>query len=215
MPNVITEGRHTAEFMVSEANGYRSREEITILSGENLVAGAVIGKITLGSASATADAGNTGDGTMGAITVGADAQVGDYVLTITEAATNGGAFQVVDPAGDVVGIGAVGTAFTGGGLTFTLADGATDFVVGDKFTVTVAAGSGKWKEWDPTATDGSAGTVAVLYAATDASSSDARATAIVRDAEVNGNVLTYLSGATSDDKATAAARLADAGILVR
>lgn len=43
---VFTEARHTAEFMVSEANGYRSREQITIASGQTLEAGAVLGQIT-------------------------------------------------------------------------------------------------------------------------------------------------------------------------
>lgn len=33
-------------FMVSEAEGFRSRETITIASGQNLVAGAVLGRIT-------------------------------------------------------------------------------------------------------------------------------------------------------------------------
>lgn len=36
---VLTEGRHTGGFMVSEANGHRSRETGTVASGQNLVAG--------------------------------------------------------------------------------------------------------------------------------------------------------------------------------
>lgn len=42
----VTEPRHRGEFMVSEANGFRSREDITVLLGQNLVAGAVIAKVT-------------------------------------------------------------------------------------------------------------------------------------------------------------------------
>ncbi|MBG95146.1 MAG: head decoration protein [Chloroflexi bacterium] len=38
-----TETQHTASFIVSEANGNRSREEVTIKSGQNLAAGTVIG----------------------------------------------------------------------------------------------------------------------------------------------------------------------------
>ena len=34
----LTEGQHTGEFVVSEANGTRSREKITVLSGQNLKA---------------------------------------------------------------------------------------------------------------------------------------------------------------------------------
>lgn len=42
----LTEGVHANEFRVSEANGDRSREVVTIVSGENLKAGHVLGKIT-------------------------------------------------------------------------------------------------------------------------------------------------------------------------
>lgn len=41
----LTEGRHTAEFLVSdvmEATGTRSRETATVASGQNLVAGTVV-----------------------------------------------------------------------------------------------------------------------------------------------------------------------------
>lgn len=40
----FTEGRHAAEFLVSEANGHRSRETVTIADGEDLKAGHVLGK---------------------------------------------------------------------------------------------------------------------------------------------------------------------------
>lgn len=43
---ILTEGVHTAEFLISEANGHRSREVVTIAMGEDLVAGTVLGKIT-------------------------------------------------------------------------------------------------------------------------------------------------------------------------
>lgn len=42
----LTEGRNTAEFLLSEANGKRSRETVTIVSGQDLAAGTVLGKIT-------------------------------------------------------------------------------------------------------------------------------------------------------------------------
>ena len=41
-----TEAVHAQEFLKSEANGQRSRENITVVSGQDLVAGAVVGKIT-------------------------------------------------------------------------------------------------------------------------------------------------------------------------
>jgi hypothetical protein len=39
---VFTEAAHTAEFILSEANGQRSREEGTLASGQNLEAGTVL-----------------------------------------------------------------------------------------------------------------------------------------------------------------------------
>jgi hypothetical protein len=39
---VFTEGRHAAEFILSEANGHRSRDNGILKTGENLPAGAVL-----------------------------------------------------------------------------------------------------------------------------------------------------------------------------
>ena len=41
----LSEGRYAGEFVVSEGNGRISRETITVLSGETLEAGAVLGKL--------------------------------------------------------------------------------------------------------------------------------------------------------------------------
>ncbi len=211
----LTETGHAGGFMVSEAAGTRSREAVTILSGQNLRAAAVLGVVLIGAAASAADAGNTGDGVMGAVTVGASAQAGVYVLTITKATANAGDFQVVDPQGDVVGVGTVGVEFAGGGLTFTLADGAADFIVGDTFTITVAAGSGKYKEWNPANTDGSQTACAVLWDDVDASGGDLAGVAVVRDAEVNAAELVWLDGATDDNKTAGKQQLAAVGIIAR
>jgi hypothetical protein len=42
----ISEGRHTAEHILSEANGHLSRDKVTILSGQTVVPGQVLGKVT-------------------------------------------------------------------------------------------------------------------------------------------------------------------------
>lgn len=42
----LNETNHAGEFLLSEARGDRSREEVTILSGENLLTGQVLGKVT-------------------------------------------------------------------------------------------------------------------------------------------------------------------------
>jgi hypothetical protein len=41
-----TEGTRAGEFLVSEGNGQYSRDTVTLISGQDLEAGAVLGKIT-------------------------------------------------------------------------------------------------------------------------------------------------------------------------
>lgn len=96
---------------------------------------------TPGLTAAAALGTNTGNGVMGAITVGAAARAGVYTLTVVEPAANAGAFIVEDPDGVQVGDGNVAAAFNAGGLAFTLADGATDFIAGDSFAITVSGGA--------------------------------------------------------------------------
>ena len=179
----ITEGRHAGEFLHSEANGALSRDAIVLAAGNNLAAGAVLGRLAKDTVAA-AKASGTGNGTitmaetplgaaaevgryvltclsnsaagsataafvgtagtrgtMSAVTVGTGAQVGVYKVTFIEPAENLGAFSVEAPDGTNVGTGTVGTEFVGGGLTFTISDGETDFASGDQFTVTVAEAS--------------------------------------------------------------------------
>lgn len=92
-----------------------------------------------GTAVGAAVAGNTGNGTITAEpTVGAGAIVGVYNLVCIEPGSNVGTFNVFDPNGDLVGIAVAATEFSAAGLTFTIADGATDFAAGDRFTITVS-----------------------------------------------------------------------------
>lgn len=118
--------------------------------------GTVLGKtLVSGSAAAVAGGANTGNGTMGSITVSSHAKVGQYVLRVTVASSNAGAFELLNSNGSVVGTGNVASAFVGAGLAFTLADGSTDFIVGDTFVITVT-GTEKYKILENTASDGSA-----------------------------------------------------------
>lgn len=193
-----------------------SREAITIASGAGvLAAGTVIGKITTGtSASATAFSGNTGTGTMGTITVSAGAKVGTYKLVIIEPASNAGTFQVEDPDGKIIGTGTVASAFSKGGLAFTLAD-ATDFVAGDGFDIVVAAGSGQWTGYDDGNSNGSQVAAGVLMQAVDATSTTATATAIVRVAAVKKDALQWISGVDNTAKTKAYADLEAINIIAR
>ncbi len=200
--SVFTEGRHGVGFVVSEANGHRARNRVTI-TGQKLMAGAVLGMITLGAATAGATVG-TGGGSVGTITRGATAKVGLYTIKFTKAAAGAGDFEVIDPTGEVCGLGTVGVAYAGGGLSFTVSASGADFTVGTTIPITVAAGSGKCVAWTPTATDGSQVVYGILGFAVDATAADKTATAFVRACEVNQSELIW--DATSVGTATLAAK---------
>jgi hypothetical protein len=171
---------------------------VTLLSGQNLLRGAVLGKVTVGAVT-TSGAGNTGTGviTMDATTpVLIGAKVGAYVATCTAAASNAGVFRVEDPDGFVLGDVAVGGVFSND-VKFVIADGGVDFVVGDKFTITVAAGSGKYKLSLAAANDGSQAPCAILIDACDASSGDATI-GIYESGEFLASALTFGAGHTAD-----------------
>lgn len=147
---------------------------ITLLSGQNLARGAVIGRQSAATVptTGTADGGNTGDGTMTSVAAGGtDLIAGTYTARCITAATNAGDFEIIDPDGDVVGIATVAVAFTSDHLNLTINDGATDFAVGDKFTVAVASVD-KYKLSLAAATDGSQVPDLILAEATDASAAD-------------------------------------------
>lgn len=109
----------------------------------------------------TADGGNTGNGTVTAVTAAGALTVGTYELECTFAVTNGGVFKLTDPNSNIiadnltlrVGAGLL-TTFVVGGLKFTITDGATDFAAADLFTIAVTANS-KYVPLDPAGLDGS------------------------------------------------------------
>lgn len=76
---------------------------------------------------------NTGNATIGTLSVDADAKPGAYTVDFTAAT----AFNVYDPDGLLMRAGATGTEFSAGGVTFTITAGDTACVAGDSFTVTV------------------------------------------------------------------------------
>lgn len=205
MTTVLNEIFHTAGFLVSEARGKRSRE-IGVITAQSLVAGTVLGRRYTGGTpigTAVAFAGNTGNGVFGAVTLTGAAKPGPYRLIVIEPAANLGTFQVEDPDGKFVGRGVVGTLFAAGGLSFTLADGAGDFVSGDGFTITVSGGTYKYVAFDPTGTLGEQTAVAILYGGrnatdtVDATSADKSATIVARHCEVNKNELVWGAGVTT------------------
>lgn len=210
----LTEGQHKAEFLVSEANGMLSRDVITILAGQNLKAGHVLGKVALGTATGAAASGNVGNGTITNVSLGAGVKAGTYVVDCIEPATGGGTFAVEEPGGSIIGTAKIGTPFVGA-VNFTLAAGTTDFAAGDRFTVAVSGGSGKYKEYSPTNTDGSQTALVVLIDAVDATTGDREGLVIARQAEVNASELVWFSGATDAQKKTGIAQLKSQIILAR
>ncbi|MDP2167973.1 MAG: head decoration protein [Thermodesulfovibrionales bacterium] len=311
---VYTESARPSDVLFYEADRNASREAVTVLSGQNLLLGTVLGKIskscpTTGTADGgntgngtctgvtvsarakigtlvlkilkasdekgstatpAAIAGNTGDGTLASATVGANALPGVYKAICIEPATNAGKFQVEDPNGVIIGVATVAVAFsTGGHLTFTIADGATDFasgdgftitvsasgaggeievtdpdgnklpsakigtaytseqvnftvndgstdfIVGDKFTIAIVAGSGKVKILTPAAVDGTQNAYGIIIGAVDASGGDLAGVAVVRDAVLKDAGMVWPGGITAGQKTTALAELDARHVTVR
>lgn len=180
--------------------------------------GTVLGRIAAATpAAAEAAGGNTGDGVLGTVAVGAGAEPGAYRLELFQAAAGGGVFAVTGPDGRLVGIGRVGAAFAGGGLAFTLADGGADFAAGDAFAITVAAGSGKLVELDPAGTLGTAVPAAVLVDPVAVpGAGDAQALVLARGpALVRADGLVWPEAYEAGDVAAGLACLARLGIVAR
>lgn len=211
--DTFTEKARPLAFILSEANGLLSRDVLTIASGSGVLeAGTILGKISSGAATAAAKAGgNTGNGTLtldATSPILSGAKVGVYTIRCITAATNGGTFRVEDPDGNVLGDVAVGATFADD-IKFVIADGATDFIVGDGFDVTIAAGSGKYVPSPNALTAGKIGAeiaAAILGYGVDATSADVDAVCVTNDAEVKKPML--LVDASVDDTAKRNAKIA-------
>lgn len=222
----FNEGRHWTEGLLSEAPGQRSRDNIVIASGAGLIVpGMVLGRVSCGNpTSAAKSGGNTGNGTLVLTSgqlLGPGAKPGVYTVRFTTA-TN---FVILDPNLDSLGTFAIGgangnSAVIASEVRFTITQGATVFVVGDGFDITVPAGSGQYRPAGLTPTNGQFGaevaSAIALYNA-DATSAVASVAALTTDAEFNGNMLTFGAAITTDpQRAAKVAELAAvSGIKVR
>lgn len=213
--NSILEKQVMGDFLLREEDAHYSRDVVTIIEGAGVLEpGAVLGKRTKSSAIATAGA-NTGNGIMGAITLGALAEVGTYLLRCITAASNAGTFAVFTPSGYRIADAIVAVAYAGGHLNFTLADGATDFIVGDTFTIAVT-GDGKYDFAKAGSVNGLADAVGVLLVPVDASGEEDIPGVLVltRDAIVSEQGLIFHSSIDTDnERAAAKASLHKVGIL--
>lgn len=102
---------------------FRGTQDHTVVGGGAFAA----------TAAATANAGNTGNGTSSAVTAASPAMSGAYALRFDSAT----GYTVTAPDGTLVGRGTTGVAFNSGGLGFTITAGGTAFVAGDGFTIAV------------------------------------------------------------------------------
>lgn len=102
----LTETTHSGDFLISYASGNRSFDDITLLSGQDLAAGTVLGKITASGKYAGMDTGSPdGRATAAGILLAAtDASAGDVVCAavLRDAEVNGEqlVFPSTSPAAD-------------------------------------------------------------------------------------------------------------------
>lgn len=145
-------------------------KDVTIKTGNNLAKGTVLGKIS--RALGTTTFSGTGNGAMSGQAMKTKTKNGNYTVKCITAAANGGTFGVFDPNGNRLPDAVVGTPYTSPQIDFSIADGSTDFIVGDTFTIPVLAPTEKYVAVDSTAIDGSNEPEAVLVEDIDATASD-------------------------------------------
>lgn len=221
----FNEGRHPGEFLMMEANGFRSRGKATVKSGAGKFdPGTILGKITCGAAtSAAKSGGNTGTGTLvldASTPILSGAIPGVYQVRFVTATV----FNVIGPDGKSIGSGAIGgsngnTMTFANVIKFALTQAATVFVIGDGFDITIAAGSGKYIPSPNALTAGAEGAeiaCAVAIYGGDATSADVDVAIIERDAEINWSRVVFDSTVDSNPKKLVKkTQLAAAGIIGR
>lgn len=215
---VLTEKLGPGSCIIQEGEHYYSRDVVTVNAGDGVTypANTVLGQISLGAISAAAKAGgnaaNTGAITIDATTpILAGAQAGVYTVRCVAVASNGGTFRVEDPNGYVLGDVLVGATFADQ-VKFSIADGSQDFVLGEGFDITIAAGTGKYVIWNAANVDGSQVVAGILiYPVT----GEEEAAVLRRHSQVKAPALNWFTGATTNNKNAGIAGLAKLGIIAR
>lgn len=216
----FTEGRHPGEFLLSEANFHRSRDNAVVAVSQAILPGTVLAKKAVVAdivATASADAGNTassGTIAMDATPVTSSVKDGRYIGVAT-AATK---VEWEDPTGKQIGVSTHGALFNKGGIRLTITAGGTPNVAGDRFYVDVKADAEDFQfvAFNQDGTDGSEIAAAIaLYGVTTPADATGKIAIIARDAEVNANCLEWPADIEAAEKADAIQSLAAAGIIVR
>ena len=226
---LFTEAPAPGGFIVSEREGYYSRDTIGVLlaPGQAIVPGQVLAalvNVALATATAVQVTGNAGDGalTLDAVApIRSDVADGVYqVEFITGGAT--AEFNLLDPRGVIVGNGAVGTPFVGP-LKFVVADDAAKhYAAGDRIMVTVAVPPAAYQHvpLNLGAVDGTQRPAGfAVYGAACATDAVApkvvRIAGLMREAEVRSGDITWPAGATAGQIAEAAVQLRARGLIIR
>jgi hypothetical protein len=194
-----------------------TKQMLTLAANVLVTLGEVLGRILLGAAAAVAKVGNTGNGvfTMDPATpILAFAQAGVYAVRCIAAAANSGTFRVFDPQGRNLGDVVVGATFSNQ-IKFVVADGAVDFVVGDEFDVTIAAGSLQVTAWNPAATDGSQTAYAIALDSPAQSTNPQPLLCAARNATVEASFLGWPTGVSAANQAAATDSLDKRGITIK
>ena len=187
MPTALYSNPPLADFVLSEAPGQRSRDNIMVnQTGAAVPSGTVLSVKTAGVGEFLHDPAATGNSTIGAIVIGAAAKYGVYTGVFTSPTVA----AVKDPSGAAVANATLGAAFNTGGLGFTLTAGATAHVVGDKFSIDVTPAA---LTYAPAA--GADSQDAVLYSALPAQTGSFEAVGFTADCEVKRSALVGLSAA--------------------
>lgn len=219
--SVKNENIYLGDLLKGEYEDRDYTRETTLLAADpvndlTLKLGTVLGKIIKGAAVGAAVGGNTGNGTITAVpTLLAGSKAGVYTAQCVETAAGAGKFEVFGPNGALIGIASVGVQFDKQ-VQFTIAAGNSDFVLGDKFTITVAAGSGKVVQLNPAAVDGSECAYGVLlYDTTVPHTVDTKGTLLARGpARLSSEFVIWPAGIQAADKAAATAALAAKQIVI-
>ncbi len=134
---------HGGLFTLTDPDGVALTESIVLPGGTGGTVAVDVGGITF------------------TITDGATDFAVDDFFTLTVVVAEGGVFKLEDPNGNLVAIGltisgvALGaTTFVEAGMTFIITDGSTDFIVGDKFALTITDSEHKWQPFDVDAVNG-------------------------------------------------------------
>jgi hypothetical protein len=217
---VLTEGRYPGEAIMTEGADQYSRDNLKVAASQTIVANSLLARKAVASGvtvTVSDPAAGRGALTMADPAVSSKVKDGVYKAVCTGVASNSGTFRVEDPNGVHIGNATVGTPFNKE-IKFTIADGGTDFALGDEFLITVAADDADFEyvAYDPTATDGAETPVAYsIYPVTTGVGVTKKTAGITRHAQLNGNCIAWPAGITSAQKVDAVQALAAVGIIVR